>query len=107
MTEQRLLEEMLEGIRALRQSDTETKVKLEGIRVQLESMTSLRSDVEKMGRDVSDARGRIETLEELKLDERLKKVESTIFKIVAAALMLVGGLEFVSRLVNFWQGLSM
>lgn len=107
MTEQRLLEEMLEGIRALRQSDTETKVKLEGIRVQLQSMTSLRPDLEKMGRDVNDARLRIENLEDLKLDSRLKRVEGTIFKIITAVLMLVGGLEFINRLITFIQSIGL
>lgn len=101
MTEQRLLDEILEGIRALRESDTDTKVKLEGIRVQLGSMTSMRGDIEVAQREIASHEERLKTLESLKLDSRLKRVEGITFKIVACALMLIGAIELLDKLSRF------
>lgn len=107
MTEQRLIEEVLDNIRALRESDTKTQVKLAEVLGQLQSLNSMRSEFEKVQREVTDHSNRLDSLEELNLDPRLKKVEGVIFKIIAVVLMMVGGLEFASRLIDFWQRLHL
>lgn len=103
MTEQRLLDEILEGIRALRQSDTETKVKLEGITVQLQNMTSMRLDFELAQREIVDHGNRLGALEKQNLDSRLKKVEGIAFKIIAGSLMILGAIELANKVLVAWR----
>lgn len=101
MTEQRLMEEVLENIRALRQSDTETRVKLAEVMALLQNINSMRSDFEKAQREINDHDLRLASLEGMNIDSRLKKVEGVTFKIMAVILMLVGALECASRIIDF------
>lgn len=107
MSEQRLMEEVLEGIRLLRASDTETKVKLAEVLGQLQRINEMRADFEVSERKVFEHEGRIKVLEDQNLDGRLKKVETLTFRIIAGALMLVGGMQLAGNAVELIRRLGL
>lgn len=100
MPEQRLLEEILDTVRWLRENDTRSQIKLAQITAQLESISGIRSQVETNVRLLANIESRIKVVEHQKLDSRLQKVEGTVWKITVGALMVVGALASLDKLLG-------
>lgn len=100
MPEQRLIEEVLVGIRDLREQQQQTAVKLAEMLSQMQQLNSMPANIQLNNNRLSDHESRISYIERLNLDKRLKKVEGTAFKIMALALMMVGVLSLLDRLAN-------
>lgn len=107
MTQERLLEEILDAVRLLRESDIKTQVRLAEIASQLANINGVRPQVEINGQRLSDHDARLKTLEELKIDARLRKVEGTTWKIVFASLMLIGIIDLLDKIVGFARGIGL
>lgn len=103
MTEQRLLEEILETVRVLRDNDTKTQVRLAQITEQLAQINGVRPQVEANERTVSDHGVRLKALEEMNIDARLRKVEGTTWKLTISGLALIGVLELLDKIMSLVQ----
>lgn len=98
MSEQRLMEEVLEGMRELRAANLETSVKVAEVLQQLKNMNGMRESFDNALRRIDKNHGRIEAIEKLNLDARLRKVEGTTYKIVVGAMALIGVFEMFDKL---------